>query len=158
MSKKNTLRPAESLNPFETHASEKLVRADRICLLVLTLLYGLIALLNLGTLNFPESVYYGDTGDTFTLTFDAPVTLAEAWCNGNIATGSLTFTNEEGESWTYTQDQGAMFKWHKERWPSTRSPSLMRRATCSRSRLRQRERLWWMNRAPCPTGPAITTE
>lgn len=72
MSKKNTLRPAESLNPFETHASEKLVRADRICLLVLTLLYGLIALLNLGTLNFPESVYYGDTGDTFTLTFDAP--------------------------------------------------------------------------------------
>ena len=114
MSKKNTLRPAESLNPFETHASEKLVRADRICLLVLTLLYGLIALLNLGTLNFPESVYYGDTGDTFTLTFDAPVTLAEAWCNGNIATGSLTFTNEEGESWTYTQDQGDMFKWHKE--------------------------------------------
>ncbi len=114
MSKKNTLRPAESLNPFETHASEKLVRADRICLLVLTLLYGLIALLNLGTLNFPESVYYGDTGDTFTLTFDAPVTLAEAWCNGNIATGSLTFTNEEGESWIYTQDQGDMFKWHKE--------------------------------------------
>lgn len=107
--------PMNLQNPFEKHADEKLVRIDKILLCILTAVYGLIALLNLGTLNFPDSVYYGDTGDTFTLTFDGPVTIGEVWGNGNIADGaSLTFINEAGESRTYEQDQGDMFKWHKE--------------------------------------------
>lgn len=117
--------PLNLQNPFEKHADEKLVRIDKILLCILTAVYGLIALLNLGTLNFPDSVYYGDTGDTFTLTFDGPVSIGEVWGNGNIADGaSLTFTNEAGESRTYEQDQGDMFKWHKESFDLTTEGTL----------------------------------
>lgn len=114
---KKQTAPMELQNPFAKHGSEKLVAIDKILLCILTMVYGLIALLNLGTLNFPDSVYYGETGDTFTLTFDGPavIDIGSVWGNGNIADGaSLTFTNEEGDSWVYEQDQGDMFKWHKE--------------------------------------------
>lgn len=115
MSKKKTVMPLELNNPFEKHSSEKLVRIDKILLLILTGVYGLIALLNLGTLNFPDSVYYGEQGDTFTLTFEGAVTIDEVWGNGNIADNAmLIFTNENEDVWLYEQDQGDMFKWHKE--------------------------------------------
>lgn len=117
--------PMNLQNPFEKHADEKLVRIDKIFLCILTAVYGLIALLNLGTLNFPDSVYYGNTGDTFTLTFDGPASIGEVWGNGNIADGaSLTFINEAGESRTYEQDQGSMFKWHKESFDLTTEGTL----------------------------------
>ena len=51
--KKNTSSKYEILSLFEKGQSEKLLKLDKILLLALTFVYGLIALLYLGTLSFP---------------------------------------------------------------------------------------------------------
>ncbi len=98
---------------FEKGQSERLVKLDRLLLGALTLVYAVIALLNLGTLNFPTSVYRGAVGDTFTLDFGQTVEVDELWFNGNVAQGTLRFTADNGDEESYTQDQGDMFKWHE---------------------------------------------
>ncbi|MBQ7278398.1 MAG: glycosyltransferase family 39 protein [Clostridia bacterium] len=98
---------------FEKYQSHRLVKLDRILLLCLTLVYGIIALLNLGTLSFPTTVYRGEVGESFTLDFGQEVNLTSLWVNGNIAQGTLRFVTEGEDSRTFTQDQGDMFKWHQ---------------------------------------------
>ena len=57
----------EILSLFEKGQSERLLKLDKLLLAALTLIYAVIALLNLGTLSFPTSVYEGAVGDSFTL-------------------------------------------------------------------------------------------
>ena len=103
----------EILSLFEKGQSEKLLKLDKLLLGVLTLVYTLIALLNLGTLSFPTTVYTGKVGDSLTLDFGKTVTVDTAWFNGNIAKGTLRFVADDGSEETYTQDQGDMFKWQE---------------------------------------------
>ena len=103
----------EILSLFEKGQSEKLLKLDRILLVALTLIYAVIALLNLGTLSFPVYPYHGDAGDSFTLVFDEVVDIDEVWFNGNIAQGTLRFVADDGTEDEYTMDQGDMFKWHE---------------------------------------------
>ena len=49
----------EILSLFEKGQSERLLKLDKLLLAALTLIYAVIALLNLGTLSFPTSVYEG---------------------------------------------------------------------------------------------------
>ena len=79
----------EILSLFEKGQSEKLLKLDKLLLGVLTLVYTLIALLNLGTLSFPTTVYTGKVSDSLTLDFGKTVTVDTAWFNGNIAKGTL---------------------------------------------------------------------
>ena len=111
---KNASPKFEILSLFEKGQSEKLLKLDKLLLLALTLVYAVIALLNLGTLSFPTTVYRGDVGDSFTLAFEETVDIDEVWFNGNIAQGTLRFTADDGTEKTYTQDQGDMFKWQEE--------------------------------------------
>ena len=111
---KNASPKYEILSLFEKGQSEKLLKLDKLLLLALTLVYAVIALLNLGTLSFPTTVYRGDVGDSFTLTFEGAVDIDEVWFNGNVAQGTLRFTADDGTEKTYTQDQGEMFKWQDE--------------------------------------------
>ena len=111
---KNASPKFEILSLFEKGQSEKLLKLDKLLLLALTLVYAVIALLNLGTLSFPTTVYRGDVGDSFTLAFEEAVDIDEVWFNGNIAQGTLRFTADDGTEKTYTQDQGDMFKWQEE--------------------------------------------
>ena len=104
----------EILSLFEKGQSEKLLNLDRLLLAALTLVYAIIALLNLGTLSFPTTVYEGAVGDSFTLDFGETVDVDEVWFNGNIAQGTLRFVCDDGSEDEYTQDQGDMFKWHEE--------------------------------------------
>ena len=101
------------LSLFEKGQSERLLKLDRILLTALTLLYALIALLNLGTLSFPTTVYRGEVGDSLTLDFGQVVTFDTVWFNGNVAQGTLRFEGDDGTEETYTEDQGDMFKWHE---------------------------------------------
>ena len=103
----------EILSLFEKGQNERLVKLDKLLLTALTLVYALIALLNLGTLSFPTTVYEGAVGDGFTLDFGKTVTVDKAWFNGNVAQGTLRFTADDGSEDTYTLDQGDMFKWHE---------------------------------------------
>ena len=104
----------EILSLFEKGKSEKLLKLDKLLLLALTLVYAVIALLNLGTLSFPTTVYEGVPGSSFTLDFGQEAEVDEIWVNGNIAQGTLRFTADDGSEETYTQDQGEMFKWDVE--------------------------------------------
>ncbi|MBR0357602.1 MAG: hypothetical protein IJH54_09000, partial [Clostridia bacterium] len=103
----------EILSLFEKGQNERLVKLDKLLLTALTLVYALIALLNLGTLSFPTTVYEGAVGDGFTLDFGKTVTVDKAWFNGNVSQGTLRFTADDGSEDTYTLDQGDMFKWHE---------------------------------------------
>ncbi len=112
MSKKNA-SDRDMLTLFEKGQSERMLKLDKLLLGALTLVYTLIALLNLGTLSFPTTVYRGEAGEGFTLDFGREVTFDEVWFNGNIAQGTLRFTADDGAENAYTQDQGDMFKWHQ---------------------------------------------
>lgn len=112
--KENASPKFEILSLFEKGQSEKLLKLDKLLLAALTLLYSVIALLNLGTLSFPTTVYEGTVGDSFTLDFGQTVDVDKVWFNGNIAQGTLRFVSDDGTEDTYTQDQGDMFKWHDE--------------------------------------------
>ena len=103
----------EILSLFEKGQSERLLKLDKLLLAALTLIYAVIALLNLGTLSFPTSVYEGAVGDSFTLDLGETVAVDEVWFNSNIAQGTLRFIADDGAEETYTQDQGDMFKWHE---------------------------------------------
>ena len=103
----------EILSLFEKGQSERLLKLDKLLLAALTLIYAVIALLNLGTLSFPTSVYEGAVGDSFTLDLGETVAVDEVWFNNNIAQGTLRFIADDGAEETYTQDQGDMFKWHE---------------------------------------------
>jgi hypothetical protein len=110
----NTSRKFEILSLFEKGQSDRLLKLDRILLTTLTLVYALIALLNLGTLSFPTSVYHGAVGDSCTMVFDGVVDIDEIWFNGNIAQGTLRITADDGTEETYTQEQGDMFEWQEK--------------------------------------------
>lgn len=111
--KQNASPKYEILSLFEKGQSEKLLKLDKLLLAALTLIYAVIALLNLGTLSFPTSVYKGAVGDGFTLDFGEVVNVDAVWFNSNIAQGSLRFVADDGAGDEYTQDQGDMFKWHQ---------------------------------------------
>ena len=103
----------EILSLFEKGQSERLLKLDKLLLAALTLIYAVIALLNLGTLSFPTSVYEGAVGDSFTLDLGETVAVDEVGFNSNIAQGTLRFIADDGAEEIYTQDQGDMFKWHE---------------------------------------------
>ena len=111
--KENVSPRYEILSLFEKGQSEGLLKLDRILLGALTLLYTVVALLNLGTLSFPTSVYQGAPGDSFTLDFGETVDMDAIWFNANIAQGTLRLIADDGTEDTYTLDQGDMFKWHE---------------------------------------------
>ena len=103
----------EILSLFEKGQSEKLLKLDKLLLWALTLVYTVIALVNLGTLSFPTTVYEGEPGDRFTLDFGETVYIDEIWFNGNIAQGTIRFLGDDGSGEQYAMDQGNMFKWQK---------------------------------------------
>ena len=108
----SAIKKPEILSIFEKNGSAKMQRIDKILLGILVAVYSLIALLNLGTTNFPTSVWHGAAGETLTLDFGQTVTLNEIWYNGNIANGSMTLTGDDGSELSYSEDYGNMFKWH----------------------------------------------
>ena len=102
--KENASPKYEILSLFEKGQSERLLKLDKLLLAALTLVYALIALLNLGTLSFPTSVYRGETGDSFTLDFGQTVAVDRVWVNSNIAQGTLRFTTDDGEEDEYYEE------------------------------------------------------
>lgn len=109
----------QSLSPFYKYASPFIKRIDRIVMLVLTLVYGIIALLNLGTLIFPESVCTIEDGESFSLSAGSAYTLSKLSVNGNIADGGKLHFYDAASSdseplFSYEQDQGDMFKWEEQ--------------------------------------------
>ena len=91
---------------------EKLGRRDKYLLWAITLVYALVAFLNLGTLSFPVSVYHSE-GESVTVTLREPAYIAKAWVNANVKGGTLTFLADSGDEAEYEADEGNMFQWEE---------------------------------------------
>ncbi len=113
---KTSSTPAQDLlaqKPYERKL--RLTKRDRLYCWGLTIVYAAIALFQLGSLTAPESEYVSmQPGESVTLTFDAPVTIAEYWIFGGIAEGTLQLTGDDGSEITYDQRFDEMFRWHQE--------------------------------------------
>lgn len=88
-------------------------RKDWIFLLGITLIYGAVALFNLGTTSAPETHWKSQTaGETVTIEFDKTHTVSSFWVYGNIENGgTLLLTAPDGHEETFEQVYDDMFRW-----------------------------------------------
>ncbi len=88
-------------------------KRDRLLCGGLTALYALVSLLNLGTLQAPETSWQAEEGQGATLYFEEEVTLSDIRVFGGLYTGTASFTGADGASFSYTEENGDMFRWVK---------------------------------------------
>lgn len=92
--------------------SPRMDRGDRKLLWILTAVYLLFALINLGTLSFPTTVWKADSAvSSACIDLGEVRDVAGISINGNIASGHLLFTADDGGSYDYSQQYGEMFSW-----------------------------------------------
>ena len=94
--------------------SPLLDRGDRLVMWLLTLLYTVFTLLNLGTLSFPQSVWMPEAGERVVVDLGKTRDVTAVWFNGNIAVGRLYLAADDGNSLEYEQVYGEMFSWRKK--------------------------------------------
>ena len=118
---------ARPLPKLPTDNRLRYTRKDYVLLLGLTLVYGIVALTNLGTLSAPQTYWAPETpGETVTVSFPEETTVAEYWVYGNIANGgTMLLRAEDGHEESYEQLYDNMFRWHRvETWFTTRTVEL----------------------------------
>ena len=87
-------------------------KKDRLYCIGLTVIYGIIALLNLGTTQAPESFWRGDwQSGTVEIRFDDTVEIADIWVFGGIEEGGAILEFDSGETVEYKQYNSDMFRW-----------------------------------------------
>lgn len=103
------------LPPLPTDNRLRYTGKDRLLLLGLVLVYGAVALTNLGTLSAPETDWTPQTpGETVTVEFPAETAVGEYWIYGNIQNnGILLLRAGDGHEETYTQTYDEMFRWDR---------------------------------------------
>lgn len=92
-------------------SGRKLHRTDRILLCALLLLYAFAAFVNLGTTNFPQSVWKGEQGETAIIDLGEVRRVGKIWFCGSIAEGTLNIYDDADNFTAFKQDFGDMFKW-----------------------------------------------
>ena len=90
-------------------------RRDLIYVLAVTLVYGVVALTNLGSTVAPQSYWYSDTaGESVTIRFDTVEHVSAYSVYGNIDNdGTLLITAPDGHEETFAQTYDDMFRWKK---------------------------------------------
>ncbi|MBO4384095.1 MAG: phospholipid carrier-dependent glycosyltransferase [Clostridia bacterium] len=82
--------------PGPTDSRLKLTKLDRILVLVLTGIYGIIAFIRLGTLNFPTSRFTANSGDSVRIEFSKPVKLGDIWQVSGISHVKYKLVADDG--------------------------------------------------------------
>lgn len=106
--------------PKKTDTKLRYTKLDWIFVIVLTLVYAVLAVTNLGSVNFPTNEWKGKTGRTVVFDFGETVKIKEIWQNGGITGGSgsegttkYTLTSDSGKSIEAKQRFGIMYRWDK---------------------------------------------
>lgn len=86
-------------------------KKDRLYCIALTAIYAVVALVNLGTLQAPQTTWYGNYGDVVSVELEDDAVLSDIWIFGGMYTGSITITADDGTTIDYKQDNGDMFRW-----------------------------------------------
>ena len=107
--KKSEDRQQES--PELPGASGKMTKRDRLICLALTAVYAVVALINLGSLQAPETAWEATVGQPVHLQFDGEYTVSKIWIFGGLDTGTLTLIADDQTEISYEQTNSAMFRW-----------------------------------------------
>ncbi|MEA5047669.1 MAG: glycosyltransferase family 39 protein [Eubacteriales bacterium] len=90
-------------------------KRDFLFVLGITLVYGIVALTNLGSTNTPQSYWYAETaGESFTVRFDRTEHVSAYSVYGNIdRDGTMLISTPDGHEETFEQTYDDMFRWKK---------------------------------------------
>lgn len=101
--------------PAPTDTKLHFTKRDRIYVIVLTVVYGFIALFRLGTLKFPTSYWAANKGDSIRIEFGRSVDLSDIWQNSGISHSNYKIVTDNGEEIAFSNekrsDYGHMFRW-----------------------------------------------
>lgn len=86
-------------------------KKDRLFVIALTIVYGVVALINLGTTVAPQTSWIGTSGDTVTITLAEETHIKDIRVFGGLYTGTIEITAGDNEPITYTEENGDMFRW-----------------------------------------------
>lgn len=100
------------LIPRELGIKPKLTKNDKIGCAILTVVYAIFALTNLGSLKAPETEFNSETpGDSVTIEFGAETYVSEASIFFGICEGEASFIPDNGMDTTYELTYDEMFRW-----------------------------------------------
>lgn len=100
--------------PRPTDTKLHFKRLDWIFMIGLTVVYGVVALLNLGTTASPESYWSAVKGDSIRIEFDGEYTVSDVWQNSGICKScTYTITGDSGTSLSQSIEYGQMYRWTK---------------------------------------------
>ncbi len=103
--------------PGPTDTKLRFTKLDWVFSIALTVVYAIVALLRLGTLDFPTSAWSGNAHEAVTIRFDRRVKISEVWQNSGISYCDYTLTTDNNEQIAFKQDDrseyGHMFRWEK---------------------------------------------
>ncbi len=96
--------------PFD--AKLHYTKRDMVYVLALTLVYGVVALTNLGSLKAPQTHWdTSQAGEQVIVDFGQTKRVTEYWVNGNIQTGGTLLITAGPYSETFEQTYDDMFRW-----------------------------------------------
>lgn len=108
-------RPVNILPKEPTDGRLHYSKRDMLYVLGITLVYGVAALTNLGSLRAPQNYWQSETlGESVTVRFDKTYHVAAYSVFGNIdQDGTLLITSSDGYEETFSQVYDDMFRWKK---------------------------------------------
>ncbi len=98
----------------EQDHSPRLNKRDRLLMWLLTAVYTVFTLINLGTLRFPQTVWKAPEGSSVIIDLGEQRYVSSLWFNGSIASGSMMVYSDDGGVYEYDQAYGEMFSWRKK--------------------------------------------
>ncbi len=115
---KNTSHPVQTGEPLvkeyalpQPQGKERFKKLDYLACWGLTAIYAVVALLNLGTTQAPETVWTGKSGDMLEIVLPQETALSDIRVYGGLYDGTVTLTAADGTEITYKEENGDMFRW-----------------------------------------------
>ncbi len=101
--------------PAPTDTRLHFKKLDWILVICLTAVYGVVALLNLGTTKSPESYYLSETpNESVRIDFDGSYVVSEIWNHTGICNdANYLIVNDSGETISHEIIYGEMYRWTK---------------------------------------------
>ncbi|HWS30652.1 MAG TPA: phospholipid carrier-dependent glycosyltransferase [Clostridia bacterium] len=102
------IKASELQRPEE---KQRFRRLDYLLCWGLTAVYAVVALVNLGTLQAPQTVWTGQRNDMVELSLPGETALGDIRVYGGLYDGAISVTASDGTTLSYQEENGDMFRW-----------------------------------------------
>ncbi len=102
------IKASELQRPEE---KQRFKRLDYLLCWGLTAVYAVVALVNLGTLQAPQTVWTGQRNDMVELSLPGETVLGDIRVYGGLYDGAISVTASDGTTLSYQEENGDMFRW-----------------------------------------------